>query len=62
MNEIFAALLGGLLVVGANIATVAYFLGGMKERVHSHGERLNKLEKNVELVRLDVATMKGESL
>lgn len=44
----------------ANIGSLAYFLGGMKERVRSHGERIEKLETKVDGLSLDFAAMKGE--
>ena len=59
-GEIAAAVIGGLFVIGANALTLSFFLGGLKERVRSHGERIEKLETKVDGIALNFAAMKGE--
>ncbi len=43
MGEYIAIGVGALL----NLLALAYFLGGMKEKVHEHGRRLNRIEATI---------------
>jgi hypothetical protein len=43
-----------------NVGALAYFLGGMKERVHSQGKRIGVLETKVNVLEVGFAAMKGK--
>lgn len=60
MWEVVAALIGGAVVVGTNALILAFYLGGLKERVNSHGDRILSLETKVDGLTVDFAAMKGE--